>query len=664
MNPIKLDRFGGVIPRVPDSLLPPNQASMAQNCDFAYGELHSTKQDFLIRTMTNTVGSVYTDNGLVFYTWLEDVNAVRSPLANDPYNRLYYTTPTDFRVTSRAGMSANGGEPASSYRVGVPRPSLAPVLTVSNASPLTDANLSATFHYEFAGVKYQEQAVTLTSVTALEKWTITPPVKRYTVPVRDPQTGEYPPAIESETPALAIPVVRLTAKRAVDNSVALDLYSTNSALNTDSAWQLSISKTGNANDYTLTFSASSTEADKESRAYVYTYVNIYNEEGPASPPATITTSLLLDVAVNVTRDAQVVDYAPLKEIRIYRTPSGSEVADYFYVGAIALLSLPGSSFSFTDNVTAAGLNEALSSINCYPPNPQLVGLTSLPNGILMAWRGNELHFSDAYKPWSWPPEYVLTFGDANIVGAIAIGSGSLITTTGKPFRVSGVSPDAMTQSNLNVMQAGVSKWAMADVGGMVVYASHDGLVAFDGNEPGMAFSERYFTREVWRARYGAGLNSMRFTVWDGRLIVYSSVAAFTPFMVSLDEAQGAMTELPTLVANCSFISPLVDQCYFARGNGLYQFAGGQDASAAWTSREFVLPQPLNYGIAQAVCTGLWSVQFYADGLLRHTQANLTGTVTFRLPSGYRADRWKIALQGNGIFRELRIAESAVELRKL
>ena len=89
MNPIRLDRFGGVIPRVPDALLPPNQASMAQNCDFAYGELHSTKQDFLIRTMTNTVGSVYTDNGLVFYTWSDDVNAVRSPLANDQYNRLY-----------------------------------------------------------------------------------------------------------------------------------------------------------------------------------------------------------------------------------------------------------------------------------------------------------------------------------------------------------------------------------------------------------------------------------------------------------------------------------------------------------------------------------------------------------------------------------------------
>jgi hypothetical protein len=378
----------------------------------------------------------------------------------------------------------------------------------------------------------------------------------------------------------------------------------------------------------------------------------------------ITTAPQLDVTVQVSRDVPSADYAPIKEIRLYRTSGTTEIADYFYVGAIAVLAQSGTSFRFTDKVNAAGLNEPLSSIDSYPPNPQLVGLTALGNGILMAWRGNELHFSDAYKPWSWPPQYVLTLGDAQIVGALATGSGALITTTGKPIRFSGIAPDAMTESGLAVQQAGVSKWAIADLGGMIVYASHDGLVAVDGGDAGMAFSGRYFTREVWRARYGAGLDGMRFAVWDGRLIVYSSVAAFTPFMLGLDETQGAMTELPSLLANCSFISPLVDQCYLARGNDLYQFAGGPDALATWTSREMVLPRPLNYGIAQVVCSGLWSLALIADGVLRHTQANLSGSTTFRLPGGYQAERWKVVLSGSGIVREVRIAESAAELRKL
>lgn len=125
-----------------------------------------------------------------------------------------------------------------------------------------------------------------------------------------------------------------------------------------------------------------------------------------------------------------------------------------------------------------------------------------------------------------------------------------------------------------------------------------------------------------------------------------------------------MTELPGLVANCSFISPLIDQCYLARGNGLYQFSGGIDAACSWVSREFVLPRPLNYAIVQIVCNGLWTVKVFGDGVLRHTQANITGNSTFRLPGGYQAERWKISLQGTGTVRELRIAESARELKEV
>jgi hypothetical protein len=279
----------------------------------------------------------------------------------------------------------------------------------------------------------------------------------------------------------------------------------------------------------------------------------------------------------------------------------------------------------------------------------------------MAYRGNEIHFSDAYKPWSWPPSYVKTFGDFQIIGAIAVGSGALVTTTGKPFIISGISPDSMTDTSLNIWQAGVSQWAIADLGGQIVYASHDGIVTFDGGQPSMDLSNRYFTREVWRNKYAVGLDSMRFAVWDGRLIVYSSNAAFTAFMINLDEAQGAMTELPDLQATCSFTSPLADQCYLVRGNALYQFAGGEAALARWTSREMVFNQISNFGIAQTVCSGEWKIQFYADGVLRHTQSALDGNQTFRLPSGFRSDRWQIALQGTGAFRELRVATHPREL---
>ncbi len=663
MTALKFDRFNGLLPRVPASLLPANHASEAQNCDFAYGELRATRLEFFIRNLANEVKSIYTDNGLLFYSWPEDINAVRSPLANDEFNRLYFTSASDFRVTSRAGMSINGGAPASSYRVGVPRPSLAPVLAASTVSPLLGSSISAVFHYELGGIKYQEQAISLITQTAFEKWNFTPPAKAYTAPSRNPQTNEYPPPLAQETPAQAFPVLRLVAKRP-DNSIAADIYSNDSALNTESAWQLSLAKVGSANDYSVAFAASSNEANKESKAYVYTYANIYNEEGPASAPTIISANMLLAVSLTVQRDAQTADYAPIKEIRLYRTPSGSEIADYFFVGAIPVLGQEGLNFAFNDNIAASGLNEALASTSYYPPNPLLVGLLSLQNGILMAWKGNEVHFSDAYKPWSWPPEYVLTFGDASVTGAIALGAGVLVTTSGRPVLVSGIAPDAMTQSTLGAQQAGVSKWSLADIGGMVIYASHDGLIALEGGQPGLQFSNRFFTHDVWRTRYANGLDTMRFTVWDGRLIVYSSAQAFVPFMISLDEARGEMTDLPALVASCSFISPLVDQCYFARGTGLYQFAGGLDASALWTSRELVVNRPGNFAVMQVVCSGTWSVKLWADGVLRHTQNNITSNLTFRLPGGFLAERWQFTLQGQGVLREVRIADSVSALAQI
>ncbi|WP_338848762.1 hypothetical protein V8J88_07550 [Massilia sp. W12] len=138
-------------------------------------------------------------------------------------------------------------------------------------------------------------------------------------------------------------------------------------------------------------------------------------------------------------------------------------------------------------------------------------------------------------------------GDCQIVGAIAVGGGALVTSTSRPYLISGITPDAMTEIALNLWQAGVSKCALADIGGQIVYASHDGIVALDGGQPSLTLSQRFFTRETWRARYGAGLDSMRFAVSDGCLLAYSSRGAFTPFLLRLDEAQGALCDVVEIV---------------------------------------------------------------------------------------------------------------------
>jgi hypothetical protein len=689
-NGIKLARFAGLLPRVPDTLLPPVNATTANNCDFAYGELRSAAADVPEHALGASAASIYTDDGTLFYSWPTDVNAVRSPMANDLFNRLYYTTTTDFRVASRNSMSAAGGPPPSSYRVGVPRPAAAPSIALSSsggtagtASAATNAGVlpvymhgtqstnSSGFEYHAgAGMGPMVAAAHITlpvagSVAVLVAWESLSFNPGDNFNVRVEVTADGAVMLAQSASGLA----GYNESRAATGAVTLDAGEHVFQLSFGNDWTQGWWYLG---QWSITLIPVQVEGETlpaadpppdVTRAYVWTQVNTYGEEGPPSPPAMFTFPLgAVDVSVPYAPPAD--DYAPLKEVRIYRTPDSSSIAEYFYVGKIDVLGVGAGTVTFHDDVQAAELNEALASMNYYPPDPALVGLLQLPNGILMAWKGNEMHFSDAYKPWSWPPQYRLTFGDYNVVGAIAVGASALVTTTGKPYVVAGVSPDSMTYSVLNTQQAGASKWALADLGGQIVYASHDGIVAFDGGLPSMAMSEIYFTRDVWRAKYGAGLASMRFAVWDGRLIVYSAEDAFTPFMLGLDEARGAMTELPNLRAQCSFVSPVADQCFVVNGSSLVRVAGGPLLTANWISRTFIMLRPCNFSVAQAVCSGSWTVDFYADGVLRHTQAGLDGNVTFRLPSGFLSDRWQVAIHGTGVFRELRVAETTTDLKAM
>lgn len=651
MAGFKIQKFSGIRPRFPESLLPEGAATIAQNCDFAYGELRNTKGGFGLFTLINEPLSIYTDDGLTFYTWATDVSAVRSPITNDLFTRMYYAGQGEFRVANRLGTKTTGGTPETSYKVGVPRPTVKPTLQVEEPTPLTEstATITWTFHWEYGGVKFQEQEIRPTAVNNTQY--------QYTAPAKTTDT----------TPEQAFPVMRLTAKAIADDAQLCDIYTENSSFDgTGGLYSLSMAKNADGT-YTVTVTTGIAEEDKEARAYVYTYVNSYNEEGPPSDPELVTTSPVIEVTVTVTKD-NVQGFAPINEIRVYRTPTGSTLAEYFYVGTIAVGGAPGA-YTFRDQVKAEQLNEPLSSLYYYPPDQNLRGLITLPNGILCAYKDNELHFSEAYKPWAWPPAYVKPLPNA-VVGGIAHGSGALITTTAHPYLVSGVSPDAMTTARINVEQAGVSRRSIAVVDGVVIYASNDGLVVVSGGSAGLAQSQKFFTRDVWRQRYGAALSTMNFAVWDGRLVVFTPTAGFTPFMLRFDEADGTMTDLPGFVAKCAFTSVLSDQMYYALGNQLYQFNGGLAVPAVWQSREIQSNRPVNFGAAQAVLDGEWTVELWAYNsqtnayVQRFSKTLIGGTHDMRLPSGFESDRYRIKLSGTGRFRELRLAQTFRELSTL
>ena len=651
MTAFKQNVFSGLLPRMPDGLLPVNNATIAQNCDFAYGELRNTKDGYLVNSMSNSPQSIYTDDGITFYTWTVDVDAARSPLVADSYNRLYYTGDSGFKVTDRLATASNGGAPPWSYLVGVPKPTVKPGLTIQLPTIDTSTtNYAFAFHYEYQGIKYQEQAIGPTTI-GTNNWSMTAP------------------ALGGSTPTGATAVFRVTGTSLADGSQTFDVYTANSSLaSSGGIYKLDMLPISGLT-FNVVLSIGIPEASKETRAVVYTYVNSYGEEGPPSPANETTTSPQIGTVNQCTLDT-ITGYAPIVEIRCYRTPSGSSgIAEYFYAGSLDVTGLSPGVYNFTDTVSADLLNEPLQSADWYPPSQSLVGLIALPNGILCAFKGNELWFCEAYKPWAWPPQYVKPLTH-HIVGTLAYGSGAFVTTTAQPYVVSGVSPDAMTASKINVDQAGVSKWSIAMAGGYLLYASNDGLVAVGGGSASLAQSQKFFTREVWRTKYAAGLSSMRFAVWDGRLVGYSAAGSFTPFMIRFDEADGTLTDLPNFAAACSFTSVMADQLYYGSGSGVYEFNGGSDQTATWQSREIVIETPTNYGAAQAVVTGSWTLYLYAADVdtgvfaLKLTKTLSAGINNFRLPPGFKADRWQYKMVGAGRFRELRIANTMAELAKV
>ena len=746
MTTLSISQFSGIFPRVPDALLPQTAATVAENCDFGYGELRGMKGGLLLTAVSNAVKSLYTEDGVSFYTWDVDVDAVRAPMANDQYKRVYYTTPTDFLVTNSLGTRPNGGPPGSSYRVGVPKPTIAPTFSVTGTpTSLQDVSIAARFHYEYSGVKYQEQDIGLTVVTDKQKWTFTPPTRNtgaafgptdesfiatgYSymmafggdAPVTEhwadlpagtrviassPDTlrkvadnslisnvyrikddagrvhaldalysitrysflNDNAQVVGNLTPDQAFPVIRLIATSISTGAAAFDIYTNNSAFTAKGDWDAALTRNDNASSYTLVLASNVDASKTETRAVVYTYVNTYGEEGPPSPAGALNLVNGLAVDVTVVRDAIAASYAPIKEIRVYRTQYGSAVADFFYAGSVLVLNQPGANFVFHDDVTAAALNEVLASDNYYPPDPGLVGLMSLKNGILAAFKGNELHFSEAYKPWAWPPEYVKIF-QHNIVGAVPYGTGLLLATTTEPILISGTTPAGMSETGMNVAQAGVSKHSIALVDGFLAYASRDGIVVVIGGQASLTLSQQFFTRDVWRARYGAHLGAMRFSVWDGRLVVYADDNSFPAFMIRLDEAAGTMTDLPGFQATCSFASEFADGVYYGLASNLYLFNAGAVLATNWQSREMVLPEPVNFGFAKALCSGNWSIEFHSymeetdTWVLRHTKA-LTQSGAFRLPDGYKAQRYKIRVSGAGAFKDLRLGTSALALKEI
>ncbi|EMN6529428.1 hypothetical protein WBT72_004455 [Salmonella enterica subsp. enterica serovar Bredeney] len=138
MPAIDIISMHGEMPRVLPHMLPDGYSALAQNCHFRFGVITPVNDDQkseVIFDMNPETLFLYSQNK--WFTWSGVVDVVRSPVAQDPYGRVYYTDGQYPKVTSaQIATSGSGPYPVNSYRLGVPAPESAITCSVLNPPPV------------------------------------------------------------------------------------------------------------------------------------------------------------------------------------------------------------------------------------------------------------------------------------------------------------------------------------------------------------------------------------------------------------------------------------------------------------------------------------------------------------------------------------------------
>lgn len=445
----------------------------------------------------------------------------------------------------------------------------------------------------------------------------------------------------------------------------------------------------------------------ETRAYVYTYVDEFGQEGPPSGPTLITVLNGAVVEVTATSPPVVPGFATPTTIRIYRTVPGVSSSSYFFVQEI-----PAAAPVFVDNLNSAqvALNETLSSLSFFPPPTDMKGMVAMPNGFLVGFRGRDLLFSEPYRPHAWPPQYTLSVED-NIVGLGVFDANVAVLTDGTPFLASGVVPEAMSMVRVGPINACTSRRSIVPMAGAVLYASEDGIGSLSAGGQRLLTAE-LIDRDTWRAFFAPNaLVAAR----DGD----SNYIAFGPsgrgFEIDFNDlSRGVFVADPYAIPFGAFDQDAEGRrALYTSGDRIYTYgASGAPSSAfVWRSKEFFMTKPLNFGVAQVNFegspnnasspvhvpddtlpqrrrlgdatfepwqsdptanpdprlppTGNPAIEFalIADGVERFRQV-VQPNRPFKLPSGYKAQVYQFEISGQARVSRVMIAETERELEAL
>ncbi|WP_300747173.1 hypothetical protein [Pseudomonas sp.] len=389
-------------------------------------------------------------------------------------------------------------------------------------------------------------------------------------------------------------------------------------------------------------------ATQVNATYIVTYVSAYGEEGPPSPASNIITRWdgaedQLVGKINVQLPPAPTGPYNIVTKRLYRSESGGE---FLY-----LADFPVAQTNWVDETNSDELGIACPSLTWDMPDPTMMGLVEMPNGIFAGFFDNTLCFCEPYYPHAWPVDYQISFPD-KIVGIGVTTAGLVVATTGRPRLVTGTTPAAMSASDPDADRVCVSRGSVVDMGEYVAYASTEGLVAVSGGEPQL-ITEGILTPEQWQALNPASIHACRY---EGRYLGFYDGGCFAL-------APGEGMEFIDVHAANSYYDIAASSLYLIQGSTISKWRGGPSMTYRWRSKIFEFPPgSANFSCGKVVAD-TYPVRFrvFADQALVLDEP-VNGAGMFRLPAGYAdAREWQVEASGTAEVFSIQIANTPSEL---
>lgn len=158
-------RFSGIRPRIDPRLLPDGSAQTARNMYTDRGGLRGIRGQggglALMKTGVKTIyrfGQALESSTQYWFSWTDDVDVVKGPVADDTEERTYWTGGGAPRYTTAAIGTMGSDLPSGSRPLGVPAPVLAPVLAADGAPPPDAGMETRVYIYTFVTDMGEESA--------------------------------------------------------------------------------------------------------------------------------------------------------------------------------------------------------------------------------------------------------------------------------------------------------------------------------------------------------------------------------------------------------------------------------------------------------------------------------------------------------------------------